>query len=195
VAVPARRSTLFLLQLPFHAAIVALTWRLPEEPEGRELIVPALMIWLIFVVESLALAVAARRIDAARRGEEPRYGRAWIDTVMLAPRLVATHLMASVLVVVGLVLLVVPGVMVATRLAFVPLAVALDGLGGRAALGASRARNPRARELLLLNLPVLVPIAIVQNLPPAWVVLAFAAVAGAAVATWTHPWAVRRYQP
>jgi hypothetical protein len=191
---------LFLLQLPFHAAIVALTWRLPEDPEGRETVVPVLMIVSLFTIESLALATGALTV-ATRDGAARSLGRVLLDAAAMAPRLVVAQLLSVVLVALGLIVLVAPGVILAAWLAFVPLAVALEGgtrghgrgSGAIDAMRASRERRVRLPELLWINVPVLAPIAIVQNLPPSWGTLAVAALAGAALAAFVVPWAVRRY--
>jgi hypothetical protein len=86
-------------------------------------------------VVAATLAALAR----IKRGEPAGYAQAMRDGFAIWPRLFLARLVASALVLAGLIALVVPGVLVLVRLCFVDALVVLDGAPLGAALRASNA--------------------------------------------------------
>ena len=114
-----------------------------------------------------------------------RSGRAEIDDIFVAYRrglasLIAAQFLTTLLVVVGLALLVVPGIIVGLRLSFVTLLVVDEGLGPVEAIGESWRRSAGFGWTLLgiglMAFPVAVVglLALVVGLIPAAMVIALA---------------------
>jgi hypothetical protein len=84
-----------------------------------------LMVEAIFgpLVVAATLAALAR----IKRGEPASYTQALVDGLVAWPRIFIARLVVSALVLAGMVALVVPGVMILVRLAFVDAFVVLDG--------------------------------------------------------------------
>lgn len=94
-----------------------------------------LMVEAIFgpLVVASTLAALAR----IKRGDPASYPQALLDGLVAWPRIFIARLVVSVLVLAGLVALVVPGVMILVRLAFVDALVVLNGVPLGVALKAS----------------------------------------------------------
>ena len=87
----------------------------------------------------LVVAATLAALARIKRGEPAGYAQAMRDGFAAWPRLFIARLVASALVLAGLIALVVPGVLVLVRLCFVDALVVLDGAPLGAALRASNA--------------------------------------------------------
>ena len=87
----------------------------------------------------LVVAATLAALARIKRGEPAGYAQAMRDGFASWPRLFIARLVASALVLAGLIALVVPGVLVLVRLCFVDALVVLDGAPLGAALRASNA--------------------------------------------------------
>lgn len=87
----------------------------------------------------LVVASTLAALSRIARGEPATYAQALVDGLVAWPRLFIARLVASVLVLAGLIVLVVPGVAILVRLSFVDALVVLDGAPLGAALRASNA--------------------------------------------------------
>jgi hypothetical protein len=87
----------------------------------------------------LVVAATLAALARLKRGEPAGYAQAMRDGFAIWPRLFLARLVASALVLAGLIALVVPGVLVLVRLCFVDALVVLDGAPLGAALRASNA--------------------------------------------------------
>ena len=96
------------------------------------------------------LVVAATLSALARitRGEPPSYAQAMRHGLAMWPRLFIARLVASALILAGLIALVVPGVIILVRLSFVDAVVVLDGAPLGAALSASNALTAGRRPAI-----------------------------------------------
>ena len=96
----------------------------------------------------LVVASTLAALGRIARGEPSTYARALIDGLAAWPRLFMARLVASVLVLAGLVALVVPGLVILVRLSFVDALVALEGVPLGAALRASNALTQGRRRAI-----------------------------------------------
>jgi len=87
----------------------------------------------------LVVAATLAALARIKRGEPASYARVLVDGLVAWPRLFIARLVMSALVLAGLIALVVPGVIVLVRLAFVDALVVVDGAPLGAALRASNA--------------------------------------------------------
>jgi len=87
----------------------------------------------------LVVAATLAALARIKRGEPAGYDQAMRDGFAMWPRLFMARLVASALVLAGLIALVVPGVLVLVRLCFVDALVVLDGAPLGAALRGSNA--------------------------------------------------------
>jgi hypothetical protein len=87
----------------------------------------------------LVVAATLSALARIKRGEPAHYLQAMVDGLIAWPRIFIARLVVSAVVLVGLVALVVPGVMILVRLAFVDAFVVLDGAPLGPALRASNA--------------------------------------------------------
>ncbi len=94
----------------------------------------------------LVIAATLAALLTIKQGQPARYLAAMKWALMLWPRLFLTRLVVSVIVLAGLIALVVPGVMLLVRLAFVDALVALDGLPLGQALRISNALTEGRRR-------------------------------------------------
>ena len=94
----------------------------------------------------LVVAATLAALLSIKQGQPPSYLAAMKWALMLWPRLFLTRLVVSVIVLAGLIALVVPGVMLLVRLAFVDALVALDGLPLGQALRISNALTDGRRR-------------------------------------------------
>ncbi len=94
----------------------------------------------------LVVAATLAALLSIKQGQPARYLAAMKWALMLWPRLFLTRLVVSVIVLAGLIALVVPGVMLLVRLAFVDALVALDGLPLGQALRISNALTDGRRR-------------------------------------------------
>jgi hypothetical protein len=94
----------------------------------------------------LVIAATLAALLTIKQGQPARYLAAMRWALMLWPRLFLTRLVVSVIVLAGLIALVVPGVMLLVRLAFVDALVALDGLPLGQALRISNALTEGRRR-------------------------------------------------
>ena len=85
----------------------------------------------------LVVASTLAALNRIARGDPASYAQALVDGLVAWPRLFIARLVASVLVLAGLIALVVPGVVILVRLSFVDALVVLDGAPLGAALRAS----------------------------------------------------------
>jgi hypothetical protein len=126
--------------LPGHVVINYLDFFTPEkgaaDAAARGFRV-ALSMEAIFGPLVVASTLAA--LVRIARGEPARYAQALAEGLAAWPRLFIARLVASVLVLAGLIALVVPGLIILVRLSFVDALVVLDGVPLGAALRASNA--------------------------------------------------------
>jgi len=94
----------------------------------------------------LVVAATLAALLSIKQGQPPSYLAAMKWALMLWPRLFLTRLVVSVIVLAGLIALVVPGVMLLVRLAFVDALVALNGLPLGQALRISNALTEGRRR-------------------------------------------------
>jgi hypothetical protein len=94
----------------------------------------------------LVVAATLAALLSIKQGQPPSYLAAMRWALMLWPRLFLARLVVSVIVLAGLIALVVPGVMLLVRLAFVDALVALDGLPLGQALRISNALTDGRRR-------------------------------------------------
>ncbi len=94
----------------------------------------------------LVIAATLAALLTIKQGQPASYLAAMRWALMLWPRLFLTRLVVSVIVLAGLIALVVPGVMLLVRLAFVDALVALDGLPLGQALRISNALTEGRRR-------------------------------------------------
>jgi hypothetical protein len=87
----------------------------------------------------LVVAATLSALARIKRGEPASYPQAMVDGLIAWPRIFIARLVVSVVVLAGLVALVVPGVMILVRLAFVDAFVVLDATRLGPALRASNA--------------------------------------------------------
>lgn len=96
----------------------------------------------------LVVAATLAALARIKRGEPAGYVQAMSDGFATWPRLFIARLVASALVLAGLIALVVPGVLVLVRLCFVDALVVLDGAPLGAALRASNALTAGRRPAI-----------------------------------------------
>lgn len=94
----------------------------------------------------LVVAATLAALLSIKQGQPARYLAAMKWAIILWPRLFLARLLVSVIVLAGLIALVVPGVMLLVRLAFVDALVALDGVPLRQAMGISNALTDGRRR-------------------------------------------------
>jgi len=126
--------------LPGHVVINYIDFFTPEkgaaDAAARSFRV-ALSVEAIFGPLVVASTLAA--LVRIARGEPASYAQALLDGLVAWPRLFIARLVASVVVLAGLIALVVPGVIILVRLSFVDALVVLDGAPLGAALRRSNA--------------------------------------------------------
>jgi hypothetical protein len=128
---------LFINYLDFFAASKG-----PADAAARSFRV-AILLESIFGPLVVAATLAA--LLSIKQGQSPRYLAAMRWAFILWPRLFLARLVASVIVLAGFIALVVPGVMLLVRLAFVDALVVLDGVPLRQALRVSNAMTEGRR--------------------------------------------------
>ncbi len=96
----------------------------------------------------LVVASTLAALARIKREEPASYPQALLDGLVAWPRIFIARLVVSALVLAGLVALVVPGVMILVRLAFVDALVVLDGTPLRVALKASNTLTAGRRPAL-----------------------------------------------
>ena len=103
----------------------------------------------------LVVAATLAALAAIRRGEPATYGRALVDGLVAWPRIFIARLVVSAFVLAGLAALVVPGVLILVRVAFVDAVVVLGGKPLGPALRASNALTYGRRAAIFWTTGVL----------------------------------------